>query len=67
MFISFVWTLDAGWRTCQEQWTIGTDDEWESRKYILSVRLDDDDDDDDSGGRRGGGGRRRHRRRGCLF
>ena len=42
MFISFMWILDATERTCQEQWTIGTDNEREFRESTLPVQLDND-------------------------
>ena len=34
------------WKTCQEQWMIGTDGERESGKSVLAVRIDDDEDDE---------------------
>ena len=39
-----VWTQDVIWKTSQERWMIGTDEEKELGKSALSVRLDDDDD-----------------------
>ena len=45
--ISPLQTLDAMYRTCQEQWLIGTVGEKESKKFLLSQKIDDDDDDDD--------------------
>ena len=35
-------TQDIIWKTCWEQWMIGT--ECEIGKYLLSVQLDNDDD-----------------------
>ena len=45
IYIISVRTQDVLWITCQEWWMIGTDGERESRKFTVSVRLDDDDDD----------------------
>ena len=42
IYISFVRTQDLVWKTCQEQWMIGTDGERESGKSVLSTQLDDD-------------------------
>ena len=44
--ISFEQTLVALKRTYKERWPIGTDNEWESKESMQSVRIDDDDDDD---------------------
>ena len=40
-------TLDAVYRTFQEQWLIGTDDKRESRESVLLAWLDEDHDDHD--------------------
>ena len=44
IYISFVWTLDAVWKTCWEQWMIGTNRERESQsgKFVASMCLDGD-------------------------
>ena len=47
IYMNSVWTQDAVWKNCQEQWMIGMDGERESRKSVLSVLFDDDDDDVD--------------------
>ena len=39
---SSAWTQDAVWKTCQDQWLIGTDEEKESRKSMLVAQLDED-------------------------
>ena len=46
-YISGVRTLDAALRIYLEPWLIGTDDENDSRYFMLSAQSDDDDDDDD--------------------
>ena len=38
---SFVWTLDEVWKTCWEQFMIGTDGVRESVKSVLVARLGD--------------------------
>ena len=43
IYISYVRTQDVIWKTRWERWMIGTDGEWESRKSVQAVRLDDDD------------------------
>ena len=45
IYISSIGTLDVVWKTCREWWMIGTDIEEESRKSVLSARLDDDDNE----------------------
>ena len=42
VYINFVWTQDAVWKTCWEQWMIGTERNRESGKPVLSVQLDDE-------------------------
>ena len=44
IYISSVRTQGVVWKTYQERWIIGTDEERGSGKFVLSVRLDDDDD-----------------------
>ena len=41
-FISSVQTLDAVYKTYQEQWPIGVDDQRESRESTLLAYIDDD-------------------------
>ena len=45
IYISSVRTQDVVWKTCQEQWMIGMDEEKESGKFVISAQFDDDDDD----------------------
>ena len=46
-FISSMQTLDAVWRTYQEQWLRGTDGKRESIESVLCVRHDDNDDNEE--------------------
>ena len=47
IYISPVRTQNIVWKTCRERWMIGTGEEREPGKSVLSGRLDDNDDDDD--------------------
>ena len=41
IYISSVRTQDAVWKTCRDQWMIGTDEKRESEKSTQSARFDD--------------------------
>ena len=47
-FISFVWTLDVFYTSCQERWPIGSDGVQETWELVLYLHLGQDDDTDDS-------------------
>ena len=43
IYISFVQTQDAVWKTCRKRWTIGTDEEREPGKSVLLAQRDDEE------------------------
>ena len=42
---SFVWTQNVIWKTCQEQFMIGTNHKRKLEKSALTAQLDDDDEE----------------------
>ena len=45
IYISFVWSQDIVWKTCQQRWMIGTEGVKESGKTVRSSQVDVDDND----------------------